>query len=53
MVKTVAHITEFCYLVRRSVIDEESALMEALADAEEDSRPDDGAIEVSDDDYVE
>ena len=39
--------------VARSVIDEEAALMEALADAEEDSRPDDGAIEVSDDDYVE
>ena len=30
----------------RVVIDEEAALMEAFADAEEDERPDDGAIEV-------
>jgi len=35
------------------VIDEEAALMEALADAEEDERPDDGAIEVdSEEEYV-
>ena len=34
-------------------IDEEVALMEALADAEEDARPDDGAIDCSDNEYIE
>ncbi|KAK7042800.1 ribonuclease H-like domain-containing protein [Favolaschia claudopus] len=33
-------------------IDAEAELMEALAEAEEDARPDDGAIECSDDEYV-
>ncbi|KAJ6484889.1 ribonuclease H-like domain-containing protein [Mycena sanguinolenta] len=33
-------------------IDVEAELMEALANAEEDERPDDGAIECSDDEYV-
>jgi hypothetical protein len=33
-------------------IDQEAALMEALAEAEEDARPDDGAVECSDDEYM-
>ncbi|KAF8187363.1 hypothetical protein K438DRAFT_1764962 [Mycena galopus ATCC 62051] len=33
-------------------IDKEAEMMEALADAEEDARLDDGAIECSDDEYV-
>jgi hypothetical protein len=37
----------------RVVIDEEVALMESLADAEEDERPDEGTIEIdSDEEYV-
>ena len=36
---------------RRKEIDEEVALMEALADQEEDERLDNGAIEVSGDEY--
>ncbi|KAK6968884.1 hypothetical protein R3P38DRAFT_2587431, partial [Favolaschia claudopus] len=36
----------------KKAIDAEAELMEALAEAEEDARPDDGAIECSDDEYV-
>jgi hypothetical protein len=39
--------------VSDSIVDEEAALMEALAEAEEDDRLDDGAIEVSEDEYDE
>jgi hypothetical protein len=38
-------------LRRELVLDEEAALMEALADQEEDEYPDDGAMEGSGDDY--
>ncbi|THU92867.1 hypothetical protein K435DRAFT_800150 [Dendrothele bispora CBS 962.96] len=39
--------------VSRARIDEEAALMEALVDAEEDARPDDGAVEIdSEEEYI-
>lgn len=37
--------------IPQTELDREAELMEALAEAEEDARPDDGAIECSDDEY--
>ncbi len=40
--------------LRRELVDEEVALMEALADMDEDNQPDDGAIEIdSEEEYHE
>ena len=40
--------------LRRELVDEEAALMEALADMDEDNQPDDGAIEIdSEEEYRE